>query len=351
MYGYAEHIEISPEQILQKISQEQIFEFVLKQKFDFNERYKSPFRRDIRPNCRFEERPDGTILFVDFGERLRNPAKTHRSCFGMMIDAYPGITVSGVIRVLCGEFGLSVHSCDYNRTVIENSYGYNRNDSESEESEITKMAYRRKQFNRLDVQHWSQYLIRPEELIQDNVFATNRFTVKKPGKKLKVINVYKYCYVYDFIDRIKVYQPFSEKYRFVTNCDENNIGNIDNLPETGDKLFIQKAYNDHRVLRNLNFGLNVIWFQNEGCVPDIYILKNLTERFKLINIFFDNDEAGTLASIKLCDIFNSLREDSAKVVHLPSFISRKLTYKNVSDFIHKEGRQELIGMLKQINVL
>lgn len=351
MYGYEEHIELTPDQILQKLTQQQIFELVLKLPFNFNERYKSPFRQDKRGDCRFEERQDGTILFVDFGEI--NSRKIHRSCFGMMLDAYPGYTLNGIIKILCNEFKLSTDIRDYQ--YISNTYNTNNNSSiynnQEESSEETIIKYRRKAFSRLDVLHWSQFIIKTEHLIEDNVSATNLFTVKKPNKLLKTINVYKYCYAIDFIHHVKLYQPYSDKYKWITNCNENDIGNIDNLPATGDELIIEKAYKDHRVLRNLNLNLNVIWFQNEGQIPDLYILKNLTERFKLIYIFFDPDETGITSALKLHAILESFRQDCARIVHLPIFISRKLNHKDVSEFVHKEGRNDLIEILKQIKIL
>lgn len=346
-YGYEEYIDLTTNQILQKITQQQIFELVLKKPFDFKERYRSPFRIDKRPDCRFEERQDGTILFVDFGEK--NPRKIHRSCFGMMLDAYPGITLAGVIKILCSKFKLSTNVNDYQHININTANNCDNSDQEKS-SEETIIKYKKKSFNKSDILHWSQFLIRPEHLEEDNVFATNLFTVKKLNKPLKTINAYKYCYAIDFISHVKIYQPYSDKYRFITNCTENDIGNIDNLPAIGDELIIEKAYKDHRVLRNLQLGLNVIWFQNEGQIPDLYILKNLTERFKLITIFFDNDETGILSALKLHTILESFREGCARIVHLPVFISRNLDYKDVSEFQHKEGKQDLILILKQIGL-
>jgi hypothetical protein len=340
MYGYEGLIELTPDQILQKITQQQIFEFVLKKQFDFNDRYLSPFREDKRPDCRFEQRPDGTIVFVDFGEKFLHPNKTHRSAFRMVMDKF-NVTMHGAIRLLCKEFNLSICKSDYSE---EGIVKYDRM-----EKSFMPMEYESKPFSRADIIHWSQFLIKPEHLLSDNSYAVRSFTVLKDGK-LKQINIYQYCYVFDFVDRKKFYQPYSIKYRFITNCDENNIGNFDNLPPSGEELIIQKSYKDHRVLRNLEWGLNVIWFQSEGCVPEREILVNLTQRFKLITIFYDNDVDGIIAAMKLCDIFNSIRQGCCRMVHLPVFISRKLTWKDPGEFINKEGKQDLFTVLKQIGI-
>lgn len=347
MYGYEEHIEVTPEQILQKITQEQIFEFILGVPFNINNRYTSPLREDNKPGCRFEQRQDGTILFVDFGERLLT-GHTHRTCFSMVMDFF-GVNLDGAIRKICIQFSLSNNVSDY-KPVDNDSYrGRVSYEQQTDRQNSTILGYHPKSPTKSDVWYWSQFLIKVDELKEDNVFCVNRFTIKN-HKGYRVIPIYKYCYVFDFIDRMKIYQPFSEKYRWITNCDENNIGNIDNLPYKGKELIIQKSYKDHRVLRNIGLGLNVIWFQNEGCVPSLEILKNLTQRFELITIFFDNDEDGTLAAIKLCNIFNQLREDCARIVHLPTFISRKLTHKDPSTFINKEGKTDLITILNQIGI-
>ena len=160
--------------------------------------------------------------------------------------------------------------------------------------------------------------------------------------------------MFDFVDKIKIYQPYGGKYKWITNCDEDNIGNFDNLPPTGRELIIQKSYKDHRVLRNLEWGLNVIWFQNEGCVPSMDILVNLTQRFEYITIFFDNDEDGMKAAQKLCDIFNMIRESCARTVFLPKRRKHKQLYgdylKDPGAFINKEGKQDFIKTLKQIGI-
>ena len=340
MYGYENLFELTPDQILQKITQQQIFEFVLKKQFNFADRYLSPFRDDKKPGCRFEQRPDGTIVFVDFGERFRNPTKTHRSSFRMVMDAH-NVTLQGAMKILCEHFNISTNKEDYQ---ILNVIQYER-----VEKSFLPMTYEAKPFAKSDVTYWSGFLIKLEHLLEDHSYAVKRFTVLKEGK-LKVINIYQYCYVFDFIDRVKFYQPFKDKYRFITNCDENNIGNFDNLPISGEELIIQKAYKDHRILRNLDWGLNVVWFQNEGCVPDMEILIGLVNRFNLITIFFDNDEDGIMAALKIHAVFNSIRQGCCRIVHLPIFLSHKLTWKDVGEFINKEGKQDLITVLKQIGI-
>lgn len=343
MYGYGEYVDISPEQLLQKVTQEQIFEFILDSsspgtKFDFSLRYTSPFRSDKKPGCRFEQRPDGTILFVDFGEKLLNPTKTHRSCFRMVMDFYD-VSLNTALKIICDKFSLSKSSNDYQRVDVT----YTNKSFNSPVLE-TIIKYDKRQYGRFDIQHWSKFLIKTSHLEEDKVFSVRRFTINGP-KGISHVAPYKHCYAIDFIDKVKIYQPYSVDYKWITNCDENNIGNFDNLPLSGDELIIKKSYKDHRVMRNLDMGLDVIWFQNEGCIPSIDILVSIVSRFKLITIFFDNDEGGIKAAIVLVAIFNSIREGCARMVYLPT-----LHLKDPSEFINKEGRRDLITVINQIGI-
>lgn len=350
MYGYADHIEISPEQLLQKITQEQIFELVLKQPFSFNDRYCSPFRTDNHPGCRFEQRPDGTIVFVDFGEKFLRPHKTHRGAFGMVMDYFNEISMQGVVRRICAEFGLPTDPSQYNSVIITPTE-YSKKDKIS--SYGTDLSAERKLFNKSDILFWSQFLIKTEHLTEDGHYAVRQFRISN-HKGNRLVTPYQYCYCFDFIDKLKIYQPYSEKYKWITNCDENCIGNIDNLPATGEELIIQKSYKDHRVVRNTEMELNVCWFANEGCIPSLEILNILLSRFSLITIFYDNDEDGRVAAIKLKAVFDSIFPNRTRLVFLPEVPKHKSLYghylKDPGEFINKEGRKEMIDVLKHIGI-
>lgn len=336
MYGYEQHTDIALEQILQKVDQRSIFEFVFKIPIDYNSKYSSPLRKDKNPGCRFSEREDGTMLFIDFGEKNLS-GHTHRTCFNMVMDRYD-TNMQGAIQIILQHFGLPFNVEDYIPIEKTNFISGGNNSDE------TELKYDKKPFpTRLDIGYWSQFLIRPEHLVEDNTFCVQRFSIKNQKKGYRVITPYKYCYVFDFYPKKKIYQPFNEQFKWITNCSENNIGNIDNLPPTGDELIIQKAYKDHRIIRNVIEGSNVIWLQNEGCIPDTFILKGLVDRFRLLTIFYDNDEAGILAAIKLHGELEKLRVECSRIVHMPFG-----EVKDIGEFMPREGRKDTLTILKHI---
>ena len=349
MYGYEKYLEITAQHILTKITQEDIFKFVFEKPIILNSKYISPFRDDKNPGCFFTQREDSTIIFVDFAESV---GYTHRSCFQAVMDKY-NVDYQKAITIVLDNFHLSYNIEDYDLIKITNSsYNYNSRYKGDKVKSGTSIEYVKSEFDRRDVMNWNKFIISTKDLLEDKVYATHRFTIDKhDGYPKRVFNIHNICYAIDFIDAVKIYQPTSTDYRFITNCNENHIGNINNLPLFGDKLVIQKSYKDHRVLRNLVSELNVIWFQNEGVIPDDFILINLLERFKEIIIFYDNDFKGIEKALILCNYLNNIRPDSTKIVHLPNNINSKNNWKDPAQFVYKEGRKDTLEVLKQIKVI
>ena len=348
MYGYSDHIDLTPEQVLQKVSKEEIFNWILResldQAFDLKNRYLSPFREEDRhPDCRFEVRNDGAILFVDFGEEA---GKTHRSCFKMVMDWY-NLSLQGAIEAICAKFGLSSNSFDYKPVVTQ---PYIRTDNPSDAIITYDPIY----YDSKALIFWSQFTIRKEHLFEDGVFYTNRFYIQYPDKPKKAISVYGLCFALDFIDRVKLYQPYSKDYKWITNCDEDYIGNIDNLPPEGEELVITKSYKDHRVIRNLLNNRPTIWLQNEGQFPSDWVLEMLLKRFKITTVFFDNDKTGIKASKDLVEKLNGIRPNSTRSITLPRKKRHLQLFNNYlkdpGEWVHKEGREDTQIILKKIGL-
>lgn len=335
-YGYTEFNFITPEQILQKISQEDIFEYILGFKPELGRQYFSPFRTDKHAGCRFELQND-ILLFVDFGE-IQD--KTHRGFISAAMDMF-GITYNVAIDAICNKFGLSTSQTDY-APIAPRIIDKPTND-------VIGITYEKAIYDKRDKIFWSKALIKSNELEEDNVFATHRATIIRERTK-KTFSIYGLGYAMDFLDAVKIYQPNSSTHKWITNCNEDHIGNFDNLPSTGDTLIIEKAYKDHRLFRNLQLDwldYHVIWLHNEGCIPSLYLLENLLARFKRVIIFFDNDEKGIYAAKNLRMILNGIRPGSTVMRYVPL---RYSPIKDLAEYVGKEGRKDTIKLLKQIRI-
>lgn len=336
MYGFTEFKDYTLVDLVNTIGQKRILDFIFKEEVSFRKLYRSPFREDEKPGCRFEILSNGDIIFVDWKEKYLT-GKTHRSVVGMVQELFSDYTDLEIKQLLVDNFEVS--QIPVSELVLKNP-------EPSYYKIKTVIEWSKKPFNKYDKRYWNQYLISLEDLEEDNVFSVSKYSIFKHNRKPVHITPYRHCYVIDFIDSCKIYNPYSKgKGKFITNCDENVIGNFNRLPSSGDTIIIQKSYKDYRLLYNL-LKTNIIWFQNEGCIPEEEILVNISQRFRNIIIFFDNDLAGKVASEKLSQKFEEIRKGSTKTVFLP-----ENTYKDPSDFVLKEGRKDLLEALKQINLV
>lgn len=345
MYGYEAYTDLSYAQLLQKVTQEQIIEWILGKSFNINKKYTSPFRDDTEPQCRFDRRPDGMLLFIDFGDVIR-----HRTCFKMVEDKY-GVGPRAVAGLICDKFNISTYSGDYAPILISDR---RETETDSEDNDRDKsqtvITYIKRQIERRDMLYWSQFLIKAESLEEDRVYPISSFTIQTAGEKRRLFNVYSVAYAIDFIDKVKIYQPYGGEYRFITNCDEDLIGNYNNLPATGEKLIISKSYKDHKVLRSLlTDSANVIWFQSENMIPNDYILTNLLSRFKRIVIFYDSDVPGFKGAYMLTNTLASLELDGQNNIDMV-FVPWEHRAKDIAEYVNQEGRHDTIKLLKQIGL-
>jgi hypothetical protein len=99
------------------------------------------------------------------------------------------------------------------------------------------------------------------------------------------------------------------------------------------------------VLRN--FGINTVWFQNEGITPDISFIVSLCKRFTKMVILYDNDRAGIKAAANVTAFINSNFPLTTSPLSVP--LSANVT--DTSDFYKFKGKFELISFLTQHNLL
>ena len=139
------------------------------------------------------------------------------------------------------------------------------------------------------------------------------------------------------------------KGKWFTNCTQNDIGGLYLLRKDVDKLVITKSYKDWRVI--INQGVNAIWFQNEGMIPNQDILSELIVNYTEIIIWFDNDSTGIAKARVIREYLTSL--GIVKIVRMV-FLPPKLVGENItdaSDFREKKGKAMLKQFIDKKNLL
>ena len=125
--------------------------------------------------------------------------------------------------------------------------------------------------------------------------------ITKNGNDM-VIPCEKYAYAYiefkDGLPTYKIYQPFSENYKWLNNHDRSVWDLWSKLPETGDNIIITSSRKDALTIW-ANTGIPCIAIQGEGYTISDTAISELKKRYKYIYILLDNDEAGILDARKL----------------------------------------------------
>ncbi len=344
MYGFSNYVPLTEEEILKRVSQEEIIKMALGHIPIPYQRIYNPMKKiDTVPGAWFEWW-NGKLMFIDFGD---NP--THRITIKFIADFYR-ITFSEALKLINSHFqlGLGTQTEFSVPKPVKYVNGQGHYDHEKQKHNI---IFKPRIFLEQDAQYWKKFNISRNNLIEDKVSAViwYKFYSNKQ-KQWMTIRPSDICYAYsEFGSHTKIYRPKSPtgKGKWLTNCDENDIGALNSLKRSGNKLVITKSYKDCRILRNI--GLNSIWFQNEGCVPEEAIIIDLCERFDEIFFFYDNDNAGIEASLKLTSIFNSFYPSKSCSIHLPESLL-SFNIKDSANLVEKRGTQQIVNFAKDSNL-
>lgn len=324
---------IKKETIFEYVSEKEIFELVFQKTVSLTEFLKSPIRVDNNPNCYFRINPKtGKLFFVDFGSTLQ----TYFDCFSMVKIYFNLKNFDETINFIYDNL---IVGRNLEKRIIQKKYSLTKNVE-------TTLDFTPRDFTQFDRDFWyGRYFITKNQLIEDKVFCTENYLLNCNKGTFSIIpDTPAYCYT-DFENgKLKIYKPFAKNKnrRFVSNCSNNDIGNVKNIDYNSDRLIITKAYKDSRVLTNEN--QNTIWTQGEGMYPDLEMLLPICYNFKEIVIFYDNDEMGIKNSINLSNIINVYLENRARPLVLPSSLLSK-GISDPSDLIYKEGRPALLKFL------
>ena len=327
---------IDKKDILQYISEEQLFEHVLgfePKEYDY---ICSPLREDNNPGAFFQRGLySNRLLFIDYADSYN----TSYDCFAFIQRYYK---LEGFYQTL--QF-IKQHIIE--KQQLEKTLAVT--DSKKEiPKKHAELLVEVRPFNRTDGIYWSKFGISKRNLIDDKVFPVQKVFLKNGRKGDKMIPIYTKCYAFtNFQDnRKKLYFPYKKgRFRFLSTCTRNDV-NIENMDKSSKQLVISKSYKDNRVLKNL--GVNAIWFQNEGAFPEN--LQEIVDGFEDVVIFFDNDVPGINAANKLETLINNSIKNIARVVH---FDVALLTtgIKDPADMYAIRGVDELKKFLLQNNIL
>lgn len=223
----------------------------------FDRFYTSPFRPDNNPSCYFEIY-NGKIYFVDY-------YFPYPEC---KIDIY------NAFDKLKGK-------------LYKTDIGPKRETPKQIDVDVKK-------FSKIDLNYWLQYGITKKLLEYHNVKSVRRLYLNNSLSRRESL-----CFAYQFDTRYKIYQPYSEKFKWLSSLRREDVFGLEQLEfDSSQTLIITSSLKDLLCLKELGHKY-VIAPQSESMGLQTVLVNNLKKLFDNIIIWFDNDVPGINNAKKL----------------------------------------------------
>ena len=287
-------VKLTPQAVLQKISEYDIFRMYMPEKdWKINQATFSPFRQENNPSFVIGNRK-GFLSFIDFADTNKRG-----DCFTFVKLLHNLSTMDDVLRMIDRDFGLGflpqTATGDYK--VITKLY--KQPEDVGKRYSIIQAVTRK--FTNEELEYWNQYHQSLDDLRANNVYAIKKLYLNKQLFPLKDTEL-RFGYLYD--GHWKIYRPFADKKsKWVPN--NVPITMMDGKEDISNcKIaFINKSKKDYMVMKKI-FPCSCA-VQNEGiaCFSDenVEYLKANSDRQILS---FDSDETGVHNSKQITELFD-----------------------------------------------
>ena len=207
------------------------------------------------------------------------------------------------------------------------------------------LEVRTRQWFDYDIEYWNSYGISREWLEFGDVYPISHILITRDNIT-KIIPAEKLAYVYverkDGKVSLKVYQPKSQRLKWLSKHDSSVWDLWSRLPDRGDTLFITSSRKDALCLWE-NTGIPSVSLQGEGYVPKEKVINQLKQRFGRVIIFFDNDydkdeNHGHIYASRLSVMFD------LDLVEIPS----EYKSKDPSDLFKNHGAKTFRRVIKEL---
>lgn len=298
---------VSKELILKYLTEEDIFRKYISEKFVIGRAFLSPLEKENNPSFGIYD-SGGRLFFKDFrGE--------HGDCFKYVMLKNPHLSFREVLIMIKNDFNLG------KITSSNNSISFVK-------KEKFTITIEPQEFTEIDIEYWGNYGISVDTLRKFNVYSVRHLFFRN-----RLVRVYDdkypiYAYYFPLTGNKKIYIPTEDKANKWVNTASNelDIQGYQQLPTTGDVLYITKSMKDTMCLYEQ--GISSISTHGENHYISKKLIEELKQRFKKVIIFFDNDDDG----LRFADKMSKIHE--LEYIYIPDF-----NYKDISDY-YKGNKQE-----------
>ena len=202
-----------------------------------------------------------------------------------------------------------------------------------------------KKWSIVDKEYWSgKYGLNKKQLEYCGVFPISHYFINgycKVAEKL----AYAFVEEKDGLQTFKIYQPLSEKSKWINNNDFSTWELWAQLPDSGNNLIITSSRKDAMVIKSLypTGYITSCALQSEKVNPKDNVMAEIIARFKNVYILYDNDydkstNWGREAGKKLADYYK------LKQIEIPDIFK----IKDISDFLEIKGRSNTKLLIKSL---
>lgn len=313
--------ELTFNNLLETVSQEQIFQYYLNENIVDGGLYKSPFREDKTPSFSvyWNRKKRDVLMFKDFGINKSG------DCVEMIREMY-NLNYYEALSKIALDLGIvqNVNSTSIKYIPVK-------------KKEAVVLGIKKRFWLLKDKIYWTSFGISKKTLEKYNVVPIEYVFFNGNPFKIKELA---YCYQ-EFKDNcvtFKIYKPFASKtQKWLTNANRSVHQGYSQLPEKGDLLIITKSLKDVMSLYDC-VNIPAVGLQSESITMKNSVMEEYKTRFKRVVCLFDNDEAGKRLALQFSDLYN------IESIEIPVF-------KNVTDFsdlVREKGVGEGVKIIKNL---
>jgi hypothetical protein len=314
--------------ILSKITEYDIFVYYCPNFKKLGKKFLSDLRQDKSPTVSIIPY-NGRLLYKDFG------SSDHTfDCFNYVKYKYNCQFVDA-LRIIDNDFNLNLSPKTDSIKFTMGVMGYRQSTPKFSKPPVI-IRKKRRLWNKKDAKFWTKYLVTKSILSMFAVEPISHFWINETRFDCRSVS-----YAFKFKNRYKIYSPYEDKNKWLSNTTKSDIQGFTQLPDTGERLIITSSLKDIMCLYAA--GYTAVAMQSEMQIPDEKLISELKERFTTIEILYDNDfdketNPGQTMAKKICDLygFNNI------------CIPDEFKSKDPSDLVHKVGNfNELKNILNE----